>query len=176
MTDFFDAAKGVLGTVAPLLARAVGGPLAGQAAQFICGALGLAPDTPQDQMALAVQNATPEQLAALRKADNDFKVAMRQLDVQEDQLAYNDTIDARAREIAVHDHTPSLLAFGVTLGFFGLLGLLAFHDVPTSNQNALNLMLGALGASFGGVIAYYFGSSKGSQDKDKMLWQSAPKS
>ena len=175
MNDFLDTAKGVLGTVAPLLARAAAGPLAGQAAQFICGALGLAPNTPQDEMAAALQNATPEQLAALRKADNDFRVAMRQLDVQESQLAYGDTTDARAREVAVRDHTPALLAFGVTIGFFGLLGLLAFHDVPTSNQNALNLMLGALGASFGGVIAYYFGSSKGSQDKDKMLWQSAPK-
>lgn len=175
MADFLDIAKGVLGKIAPTLALAVGGPFAGQATQVICNALGLAPDTPQDQVATAMQSATPDQLLALKKADADFKVAMRQLDIQETQLGYDDTANARAREVAVRDWTPGLLAFGVTLGFFGLLGVLAFHDVPTSNANALTIMLGALGAAFGGVIAYYFGSSRGSQDKDKMLWQSVPK-
>lgn len=175
MADILDTAKGVLGTVAPLLARAVGGPLAGQAAQFICGALGLSSDTPPDQMAAAIQNATPEQLAALKKADNDFKVAMRQLEVQESQLAYGDIADARAREIAVRDHVPAMIAVGVVAGFFGLLGLMAFRDVPAANATALNLMIGTLGASVGAVLQYYFGSSRGSQEKDKMLWQSAPK-
>lgn len=175
MADFLDIAKGALGVVAPTLARAVGGPLAGQAVQMICGALGLTADTAPEQLASAVQNATADQLLALKKADNDFKVAMKQLDVQEDQLAYQDTANARGREIAVRDHTPALLAGAVVLGFFGLLGFMAFHDVPPANATALNLMIGTLGAAVGAVLQYYFGSSRGSQEKDKMLWQSAPK-
>lgn len=175
MADFIDFAKGALGVIAPTLARAAGGPLAGQAVQFVCEALGLPSGTPQDQIATAIQNATPDQLAALRKADNDFKVAMRQLDVQESQLGYEDLANARGREIAVRDHTPALIAAGVVMGFFSLLGVMAFRDVPAANATALNLMIGTLGGALGAVLQYYFGSSRGSQEKDKMLWQSAPK-
>lgn len=175
MPDLLDIAKGALGQLAPMLATAVGGPFAGPALKFIREALNLAPDAPQDDVAAALQNASADQLLAIKKAEADFKVTMRQLDVTEAQLGYQDIANARGREIAVRDHTPAVLAAVVAAGFFGLLGYIAFRDVPSANQTVLNLMIGTLNAAVGAVLQYYFGSSRGSQEKDKMLWQSAPK-
>ena len=63
--DFWKDAKNTLGAVAPMLASAVGGPLAGAATTAIVNALGLAPDTTQEQAATAVVGATADQLIAL---------------------------------------------------------------------------------------------------------------
>jgi hypothetical protein len=167
--DIWGGAKGVLGFVAPLLATAVGGPLAGTAVRAICGALGLDPNTPTEQVALAVQNATPDQLAALKTAEFQFQEQMKQLDIDAEKLGYDDRANARAREIAVKDKTPMALAVAVTVGFFSLLGVMAFVNIPIGNEAVLNIMIGALGAGWTTMLAYYFGSSSGSRDKDATI-------
>lgn len=159
MSDFWSAAKGTLATVAPMLASAVGGPLAGAATGAVIKALGLAPDTAPEVVAEAVRNATPEQLMALKQADQQFAAQMKQLDIDAAKLAYADTADARMREIEVRDHTPAMLAYGLTIGFFSLLATMMFHQMPAGSEALLNVMLGALGASFGMAVSYYFGSS-----------------
>jgi hypothetical protein len=176
MADFGTEVLGVLGAVAPALATAVGGPLAGAAVRAIGSALGLPDGTTASAVSAAVLGATPDQLLALKKADNDFAQQMKQLDVDFAKLSSEDAASARAREIAVHDHTPSLLAFALTAGFFGLLGLMAFHALPTENMTAVNVMLGALGTAWMAAMNYFFGSTYGSKTKDAMLFQSVPAS
>ena len=157
--DFWKDAKNTLATVAPMLASAVGGPIAGAATSAIIGALGLSPDTTPEQAATAVVGANADQLIALRKADQAFAAQMKQLQLDADKLALGDKADARAREIAVKDHTPAVLAAGLTVGFFGLLTVMLFHAVPDGSSTLLNVMLGSLGSSFGMMVAYYYGAS-----------------
>jgi hypothetical protein len=159
MSDIWSMARATLSTVAPVLASMVGGPLAGAATGAVIKALNLAPDTAPEVVAQAVVGATPDQLLALKKADQEFAAQMKQLDVDASALAYKDTADARAREVAVKDHTPSVIAYVLTGGFFSLLGAMMFHPLPADNKDLLNIMLGALGASFGMAVSYYFGSS-----------------
>jgi hypothetical protein len=159
MADFWASAAKTLGTVAPMLATAVGGPLAGAATSAIVNALGLPADTPAETAAAAVVGATPDQLIALKKADQEFAEKMRQLEIDHDMLSFDDRASARSREIAVKDHAPMMLAGGITLGFFTLLALMMFHDLPKDNQNVLNIMLGSLGAGFTMVLSYYYGAS-----------------
>jgi hypothetical protein len=64
------------------------------------------------------------------------------------------------------------LAALVVLGFFIVLGGLLVSAVPADNKSALDIALGALVAGFTGVLGYFFGSSKGSSEKNDML---APK-
>lgn len=61
------------------------------------------------------------------------------------------------------------LAAAITVGFFGVLWLLMTLETAGHMKDALLIMVGALGASFGAIVNFYFGSSSGSQSKDKLL-------
>ena len=58
-----DLVKGLLKSIAPTIGTAIGGPLAGQAVQAISNALLGHPNGTQDEVEVALQNATPDQLA-----------------------------------------------------------------------------------------------------------------
>lgn len=164
---FGEKALQVLRTVAPTLALAAGGPFGPIAAAAIHLALGTDPSDPK-AAETALLNATPEQLLALKKADQDFQVRMKELGIEEQHLAYEDTASARAREIAVKDWTPQILAYGVTAGFFGILAFLLWNGKPPGGD-VIMVMLGALGSAWTGIVAYYFGSSAGSAAKTATL-------
>lgn len=170
----------VLATMAPTIATAVGGPFAGMAVAKLESLFGIDPaaseDCKQAQIENALVTATPDQLLALKKADNDFKVQMRELGIKEQELAYADTANARAREIAVKDWTPKILAFTVTVGFFGVLGWMLHGGIPKDGGGeALLVLLGALGTAWGSIISYYYGSSAGSSHKDDTIQQALAK-
>lgn len=123
-------------------------------------------------IAAAVTGATPEQMIALKQADNDFAVKMRQLGIQEvadlARIATDNTKDARQMQNTVRSWIPGALAIGVTLGFFGILGAM-MYGVSVQDNNALLILLGSLGTSWGAVINFYFGSSHSSQTKDATI-------
>jgi len=62
-----------------------------------------------------------------------------------------------------------ILAVIIIAGIFILLGVLLMHEIPTENKDLLNIVIGAFIASFSAVISYFFGSSKGSAEKNEML-------
>lgn len=163
------ALKDSLVRIAPILASGLGGPLAGAAVTMAADALGLSDKTEQAvQRALSV--ASPEQLDALRKADYDFAIRQQELDNALEQLMAGDRANARQREIATQDHiTPRALAAAIVLGFFGVIGLMIFQELPATGRDSLLVLVGALGAAFGGIVQYYFGSSTGSHNKQRQL-------
>ena len=57
----------------------------------------------------------------------------------------------------------------IVLGFFALLGVLIYKGIPTENSDVLNITIGGLLAAFSTIVAYFYGSSKGSQDKNELL-------
>ena len=57
----------------------------------------------------------------------------------------------------------------IVFGFFGLIGILIYNGVPAENQDLLNITIGSLLAAFATVVGYFYGSSKGSADKNEML-------
>lgn len=173
---FGAVAGGIIAAVAPSIASALAGPLAGQATTAVVNALGLAPDTPPAQIEAAVQNASVDDLAKLRQADGDFAVQMRKLDVDLERIASDDRGSARAREIAVHDRTPELLAYMMTAGFFALLAFMCLKDLPAANANLLYVLLGSLGTGWIASVNYFFGSTAGSRSKDTALANSIPTS
>lgn len=164
--------KNVVGKVAPMLGAALGGPLGGAAVGVIAEALGL---NEQSEAAIkaALSGTTPEQMLALKNADQVFTVKMRELGFQNERdmegLAVSDRDSARKREMAVGDHTTRNLAYAITVGFFSVLGCLMFGEVDAESKDVLLIMLGSLGSAWAGVIAYYFGSTATSKQKNELL-------
>jgi hypothetical protein len=163
-----DKALQVLKTVAPMLGTAIGGPFGALAGTAISAAIG----TPQgDDKAAesALLAASPDALVKLKQAEQDFQVQMRTLGISEEKLVYDDIANARTRDMSVRDSTPAVLAYAITLGFFGTLGFMLWNGKPAVGGDALLVMLGSLGTAWAGVVSFYFGSSLGSAQKDRVL-------
>ncbi len=168
-----DQVKHVISTVAPTLGLALGGPLGGAAGTFLAKALGV-PEGDDSALSATLTGASPDTLLALKKADNDFKAHLADIGVQESQLTMADVASARQREMALKDYTPSVLAYILTAGFFGLVFALLQYDVPVENKAVLFQLSGILGTAWIGCVGYYFGSSASSRTKDVMLWHATP--
>lgn len=170
--------SGVLAKMFPFISAAAmaGGPIAIAAAAAVGSALGLdkppAPDKIEDAIT-AAQVRDPEALFKLQAAEHDFQLQMERLGldsaVKIEEISAADRASARAREIAVHDVTPAILAYSILFGFFLLLGLLVFHAVPPESREVLSAMTGILGGMALGVKEYFFGSSAGSRRKSETL-------
>ena len=65
------------------------------------------------------------------------------------------------------------LAALISLGLFWVLNLLINKETPTVNKDALLILLGVLASSFSNIVGYFFGSSKGSSDKNDLLTKSS---
>lgn len=168
--------KGTIGKVAPWLATALGGPAAGLAIGALCKAAGLEPSLENAQKAAqmaAEGSLTGEQFLALRQSEDAFRLKMQEMDYKNladlENIAFKDRDSARNREVLTKDMTPRIMAYGVTVGFFGLMIFMMKWDVPAANKDMLNIMLGALGGAWVSIISYYFGSSAGSAKKDETI-------
>jgi hypothetical protein len=172
--------KGAISKVAPWLGAALGGPLGGAAGKLIASALGGdATKATPDDLAKLVQNVTPEQLLALKQADQQFQLQLEQLHINEvkdlEALAVQDRSSARDREVKTGDSwTPRILAAVVVLGWLGAQGFLLRHVVDPAMRDIIMRMLGTLDAAITMVLSYYFGSSSSSRDKDQLLYRSTP--
>jgi len=165
---------GIIKTVAPWIGTAIAGPLGGLAVEAAANALGVSEKT-ITALKQAIGGATPEQMLALKNADQAFALQMQAMGFANVEklaaLAVENTKDARAMQIAVKSSVPALLAVLITVGFFGILiGMLAGVLTATDNQ-ALLILLGSLGAAWGAVVNYFFGSSADSGRKTELLAQ-----
>lgn len=57
----------------------------------------------------------------------------------------------------------------IVIGFFIILVTVFSKEMPVSNKEIGLLVIGALIAKFGDVVSYFYGSSKGSSDKNELL-------
>ena len=80
----FGILKNVIGAVAPTIGSALAGPLGGQAASVISQVLGCSPEPKAINQ--AIQAATPEQMLELKKAEKEFEMHMKELEV--DAVSY----------------------------------------------------------------------------------------
>ncbi len=162
--------KKLVGAVAPGLATALGGPLAGAAVAVLAKEVLGREDASEADLAQAVAAGGVDVLEQIRAADAAFATRMRELDIDVEKVHQADRVNARDREVRSGDvWTPRVLAVGITCGFFGVLGWLLAYGKPVDGGDALLVMLGALGGAWASVVAYFFGSSAGSAAKTAIL-------
>ena len=157
--------------IAPTIATCLGGPLAGLAVTALSKLFGVAPD--QVQSMINDNKLSADQIAAVQQEEIRFKEQTQALGLNFEQLAVEDRKSARDMQTTTQSIIPPLLSILVTIGFFGILAYLMVTPADTANT-PLMIMLGSLGTAWTGIIAFYFGSSAGSQKKDQMLFNSSP--
>lgn len=163
-----------LAAVAPTLASAFGGPLAGLAVTKVEQWLGMTPGDAANapgafQTALGAALANPAQVLLLKQEDDKFKQFCLDNKLQYAKVAAADTDSARNREIQVKDYTPRILAYVLTLMFAAAMASLIIWDIPPQNKDMFNILLGMLVTVWGVAVKYYFGSSASSQAKDDTI-------
>lgn len=180
-----------LKTIMPWVGAAVTGgvpALIAAAANTVASTLGIEVEPTQEGVEFAVQNATPEQLIALRAADNDFKLKMQQAGfTHEEELA---KVGLQEFQTEVADKQSARQTFGQNQAVFrlGVVILLTFALVTGSSlYGAYQILTGGIPALDAGVVAavstfvgavlgyvaanaqqvtgYFFGSSAGSKEK-----------
>ena len=156
--------------IAPTIATAVGGPFGTMAYGLIAHELGVSPD--EAKSTIEAGKLTADQIASVQLAEVQIKAKAQELNLDFAQLVVADRKSAREMQAETRSYIPAVLAISVTIGFFGILIGMMTETFKTSE--ALMLMLGSLGTAWTGIIAFYFGSSAGSQAKDDLLHQSTP--
>lgn len=161
--------KKIVATVAPGIATALGGPLAGIAVQAIGKAVLGREDASAADVEAAVLGASPDTLLALRKAEQDFAVRMAELDIDLERIHAGDRASARDREARTGDWTPRVLAAIVVIAWAVIQWHILTEVVPAEMRELAARALGTLDMALGMVLGYYFGSSAGSKAKTDAL-------
>lgn len=156
--------------IAPTIATALGGPLAGLAVEAVSKAIGINPD--ETKKLLDDNKLTADQIAQVKLAEIALKEQAQSLGLDFEKLATADRASARDMQVSTKSWVPPMLAIVVTLGFFGILLALMYGQVSKTDE--VMIMLGSLGTAWTGVVGFYFGSSASSQNKDVLLHQSTP--
>jgi len=154
--------KNIIGAVAPTLGTAISGPLGGMAMGKIAEVLGVSND--QKSVQQAIQNATPEQMMELKKAEQEFETQMKKLDVDVFKLETADIQDARGK--FSKDWTARIIGIAVVGGFMGYIFLVTLQPPEQNSEALINLVLGYLGGLASAIISFYFGASNTSDKKD----------
>lgn len=169
--------QGLLKTVAPWLGTAIGGPLGGMAVEAIGNAMGLQERT-VDSVKQALAGATPEQMLAIKKTEQDFAIHMQELGFKQisdlEAIAAADRKDARDMQKNLRSNIPALLSILVTGGYFGILVGMMVGWLKVSDSQALLLMLGSLSTAWGMVMAFWFGTTSDSGRKTELLALTPP--
>jgi hypothetical protein len=182
--DWKDIGRSLVSQGAPLLGGLLGGPAGAVAGKLVAGLFGADPENPEEVMN-AIQG-DPNAMVKLRELENTHKEKLQELQLEETKAFLSDVDSARKREAAVvaatggKDINLYILAYIVIASFFGLTGMLLYGVVfPDSsvkiateeigNNPLVMLIIGALISGFTQVLSYFFGSSKGSADKNKYL-------
>jgi len=150
-----DMLKSLVGAVAPTIGTALGGPMGGMAANMIADVLGV-PNTPK-AIEKGIAEATPEQMLELKKAEQDFELQMKELDVDVFKLETADIQDARGK--FSKDWTARIMGVAVVGGFMGYIFLVTLQPPEQNSEALINLVLGYLGGLASAVISFYFGAS-----------------
>jgi hypothetical protein len=160
-----------LKTIAPTIATAMGGPLAGMAVDAIGNALGMK-DATKEQVKdlLASGTLTSDQMASIKQADASLKVRMKELEIDMEKVHAGDRNSAREMAARTGDvWTPRLMAIVVFM-VWGAVNYKLFNGTINGDMRELVARaLGTLDAVLMAVIYYYYGSSSSSAAKTEAM-------
>jgi hypothetical protein len=189
----FQKIAGYVGTYAPgiaaiLAATGVGAPVAGAVAAI--GALAKSFGLPEDskpETVLATIQSMPDSELKLKytQAENNFQLAYRDQEIQKLKIdaenfktQVDDVQNARGADVAKvektgkRDNEDKVFDWFVCIGFY--VSLAAIICFKPAESTMLGAMLGTAGAGYLQVLSYRKGTTRGSETKTDMIYNSTP--
>ena len=172
--------KKIVGAVAPTIATALGGPLAGLGIKALSEALLGRSDGTEDDISKALATAGTADMVKLREIDAQFAAQMKALDVDLERISAADRDSARSREVKSGDAwTPRVIGCLALGGFLWavywvLSGQVQGMTDPTTVA-LVGTLVGYVSAKADQVVSYYFGSSAGSARKTEAMTEAMSK-
>lgn len=150
---------GLLGQLAPTIATAVGGPVAGMAVKALSSALLGKDNGSQTEIETALLNATPDQLAMVKKVDNELAIKMKELDINLEQIRVDDRKSARSMMVSSNTDTPAILSYFVLVSWVGVQYFLLTHIIDPGMRELVARVLGTLDGALMMMFSFWFGAS-----------------
>jgi hypothetical protein len=175
----------VVENLAPTIASVIGGPLAGSGVSALEKLFGLTPapaasvsDRAND-VATAIAGATPQQLADMRKADQDYALQMAQAGFKDTEtlasLAVQDRTSARDMQVSVKSIMPPVIGSAIILGsLFAAAAILSgkVSYANTTEATMVGTVIGYLFSEAKAVLSFYFGSTRDTEQTNDLLAKS----
>jgi len=162
--------KKIVQGLAPTLAHAIGGPLAGTATKFLANALLGDGNAGEAALEAAILNATPDELAKIKQIDHEFELEMKRLDLDVFEIEVEDKHSAR--EMAKLNMWPQIVLSIVFIsGYFGMVYMLFSGHIKIEPQieQMGTMLVGIITVSVPSIMNFWFGSTHGSHKKTDMI-------
>lgn len=168
--------KSVLGKLAPTVANAIGGPLAGSVVSAIGEIFGISEPT-QDKIKAAIEQGqmTGQQLADLRTLEMKLQAEERERGFRYSELEFKDKADARARDAGFqasgkHNYRADAMAFLAVLVIIGLVyAVWSTPDINEYVKGIVTFLLGRFTGYLDNIYNFEFGTTRSSQDKNSTI-------
>jgi len=169
--------KSTLAKLAPTVATALVGPLAGTAVSAIGELLGLSNATPESIAdVVASGSLTPQQISDLKQLELKYQAEEKERGFKYEELAFKDRDSARKANveggIQKELFNMSILLLVVTLGTEIYVLFKGYPD--TLPEIIVGRVLGLMDAVAMMVLAYWYGTTNGSAQKNTLLANSEP--
>ena len=155
-----------LKTIAPTVATALGGPLAGMAVSAVSKALGCDPD--EVQGIISSNKLTAEQVASIQLAELELKKQAQSMNLDFAKLTVEDRKSARDMQIATKSMLVPSLAILIVSAFIGVV-IATLGGFAVVDSVLAGTLIGYISAKAEQVVNFYFGSSAGSKEKTELL-------
>ena len=152
--------------LAPTIATALGGPLAGMAVSAVAKAIGCEPDEVQN--VISSGKLTAEQVASIQLAELELKKQAQSMNLDFAKLTVEDRKSARDMQIATKSMLVPSLAILIVSAFIGVV-VATLGGFAVVDSVLAGTLIGYLSAKAEQVVNFYFGSSAGSKEKTELL-------
>jgi len=105
--------------------------------------------------------------AKLAELEHEKEIKLAELTQAQFQVEADDKKNARAEHKA--SYMPAMLSLLLTAFIAGIVWLLFYVEMPEGSKEVLFMLLGIVVKEWGGSMQYYFGTTRSSQEKTRLL-------
>lgn len=148
----------LLKSLAPTIASAAGGPMAGMAVKMAATKLGI-PNATANEIEDLIERE-PEKAVVLKQADKEFKDRIREMEI--DLEAFKTEVGDRkdAREKFSDDLTPKVFCLLALILYGAYVMVVTIMPLDANSETVISLVLGQLSGILGTCAAFFYGGSK----------------